>query len=456
MSGQLTFPDGFVWGAATSSYQIEGAVAEDGRTPTIWDTFSHTPGVIVGGDTGDVACDHYHRLDEDLDLLVHLGIRSYRFSTSWTRILPDGTGKVNQKGVDFYSRLVDGLLARGIAPMATIYHWELPQALQDEGGWVRRETADAFAELAGVVGSALGDRVPEFLTLNEPWCSAFLGYATGVHAPGLSDRGAALAAAHHLNLAHGKAVRALRAVLPSGAAVGVTHNLTQADPADPRSESDVAAARHVTDISNGIFTDPALRGRYPDGLIEATRHLSDWSFVRDGDLAEICAPIDLLGINYYQPASIAAPGPGRDGFWPGTDLAVALPQRGPYTGMGWSIIPDGLTRLLLATHQRYPEIPLVITENGCAFDDAATEGRVHDADRTDYLRRHIAAVHDAMAAGADVRGYYVWSLLDNFEWAEGYGARFGIVHVDFETQRRTVKDSGLWFRDVIAANGPPQ
>ena len=456
MSGQLTFPDGFVWGAATSSYQIEGAVAEDGRTPTIWDTFSHTPGAIAGGDTGDVACDHYHRLDEDLDLLVRLGIRSYRFSTSWTRILPDGTGKVNQQGIDFYSRLVDGLLARGITPMTTIYHWELPQSLQDGGGWVRRDTADAFAELAGVLGSALGDRVPTFLTLNEPWCSAFLGYATGVHAPGLTDRGAALAAAHHLNLAHGKAVRALRAVLPSGTWVGATHNLIQADPADPLSEADVAAARHVTDISNGIFTDPALRGRYPDGLIEATRHLSDWSFVRDGDLAAICAPIDLLGINYYQPASIAAPGPDRDGFWPGTDLAVALPQRGPYTGMGWSVIPDGLTRLLLATHQKYPEIPLMITENGCAFDDAVSAGRVHDPDRTDYLHQHLVAVHDAISAGVDVRGYYVWSLLDNFEWAEGYSARFGIVHVDFDSQRRTVKDSGRWFRDVIAANGVPR
>jgi beta-glucosidase len=455
MSGQLTFPDGFVWGAATSSYQIEGAVAEDGRTPTIWDTFSHTPGAIAGGDTGDVACDHSHRLAEDLDLLARLGIPSYRFSTSWTRILPAGTGQVNQRGLDFYSRLVDGLLARGITPMVTLYHWELPQVLQDAGGWAHRDTADAFGELATAVGSALGDRVSTFLTLNEPWCSAFLGYATGVHAPGLTDRGAALAAAHHLNLAHGRAVAALRATTPPGTAVGVTHNLIQADPADPQSATDIAAARHVSDISNGIFTEPELRGRYPEGLMEATWHLSDWSFVRDGDLAEIRAPIDLMGINYYQPAAIAAPGPGRDECWPGTDLAVALPQRGPYTGMGWSIIPNGLTRLLQATHRAYPEIPLMITENGCAFDDAVTDGRVHDTDRTDYLHRHLAAVHEAIRAGVDVRGYYVWSLLDNFEWAEGYAARFGVVHVDFATQRRTVKDSGEWFRGVIAANAVP-
>lgn len=454
MSGQLTFPDGFVWGAATSSYQIEGAVAEDGRTPTIWDTFSHTPGAIVDGDTGDVACDHYHRMDEDLDLLARLDIPSYRFSTSWTRILPDGTGKISQQGLDFYSRLVDGLLARNIAPMATLYHWELPQALQEAGGWANRDTVDALAELAGVVGAALGDRVPTFLTLNEPWCSAFLGYAAGVHAPGLHDRAAALAAAHHLNLAHGRSVAALRATLPSTAQVGVTHNLVQADPADPDSAADVAAARHVDDISNGIFTEPMLRGRYPDGLIEQTRHLSDWSFLRDGDLDEIRAPVDLMGINYYQPASIAAPGQGGgDGFWPGTDLAVATTQRGPYTAMGWSIIPDGLTRLLIAVHNRYPDTPLMITENGCAVVDSVTaDGRVHDAGRIDYLRAHIAAVHDAIVAGADVRGYYVWSLLDNFEWAEGYAARFGVVHVDFDTQVRTVKDSGLWFRDVIAAN----
>jgi beta-glucosidase len=455
MNGQLIFPDGFAWGAATSSYQIEGAVGEDGRTPTIWDAFSHTPGAIVGGDTGDVACDHYHRMEEDLDLLARLGIPHYRFSTSWTRILPDGTGKINQQGLDFYSRLVDGLLERGITPMLTLYHWELPQALQDAGGWVRRDTADAFAELAGVVGEALGDRVHDFLTLNEPWCSAFLGYATGVHAPGLTDRGAALATAHHLNLAHGRAVTALRAALPAPARIGVTLNLTQADPADPGNPADVAAARHVQDISNRVFTDPMVRGRYPDGLIEATRHLSDWSYLREGDLAEINVPIDVLGINYYQPARIAAPGSGDD-FWPGTDLAVGMPLPGPYTGMGWSIVPDGLTRLLVNTHTEYPDLPLVVTENGCAFaDSVTTDGAVHDPDRTAYLREHLAAVHAAIAQGADVRGYYVWSLLDNFEWAEGYSARFGVVHVDFETQRRIVKDSGHWFRDVIAANAVP-
>jgi beta-glucosidase len=455
MADELEFPPGFTWGAATSAYQIEGAVAEDGRTPTIWDTFAHTPGAIAGDDTGDVACDHYHRMEQDLDLLVQLGIPSYRFSTSWARILPDATGPVNQRGLDFYSRLVDGLLARGIRPMVTLYHWELPQALQDAGGWANRDTAARFGDLATVVGTALGDRVSAFLTLNEPWCSAFLGYADGVHAPGLTDRGAALTAAHHLNLAHGRAAAALRAVLPAGATVGVTLNPTLAEPADPDSPADVAATRHVQDISNRIFTGPMLAGRYPDGLQEQTRHLSDWSFVRDSDLAEIHQPVDVLGINYYQPARIAAPGAGG-GYWPGTDLAVGVPQPGPYTGLGWSIVPDGLTRLLVEIHREFPGLPLIVTENGCAFDDSVTaDGAIHDSDRIAYLREHLAAVHRAIAAGADVRGYYLWSLMDNFEWAEGYTARFGIVHVDFDSQRRTAKDSATWYRDVIAANAVP-
>jgi beta-glucosidase len=455
MANELAFPPGFRWGAATSAYQVEGAVAEDGRTPTIWDTFAHTPGAIAGGDTGDIGCDHYHRLEHDLDLLVQLGIPAYRFSTSWARVLPDGTGPVNQRGLDFYSRVVDGLLDRGIEPLVTLYHWELPQALQDTGGWTNRQTADRFAELATVVGRALGDRVPSFLTLNEPWCSAFLGYADGVHAPGVTDRAAALAAAHHLNLAHGRAAAALRAVLPAAASVGVTLNPALVDPADPDSPEDVAAAHHVHDISNGIFTGPMLSGHYPDGLLQQTAHLSDWSFVRDGDLTAIHQPVDMLGINYYQPARVAAPRAGGD-FWPGTDLAVGVTQPGPYTGMGWPIVPDGLTRLLLATHREFPGIPLMGTENGCAFEGSVTaDGAVHDPERIAYLRDHVAAVHRAIAAGADVRGYYVWSLMDNFEWAEGYSARFGLVHVDFGSQRRTIKDSGIWFRDVVAANAVP-
>ncbi|MEO7125350.1 MAG: GH1 family beta-glucosidase [Nakamurella sp.] len=456
MNSEIVFPDGFVWGAATSSYQIEGAAAEDGRTASIWDTFCRMPGRVLNGDTGDVACDHYHRMEEDLDLMAGLGLKSYRFSTAWPRIVPNSSGAVEQRGLDFYSRLVDGLLVRGIEPMVTLYHWDLPQSLQDVGGWANRETANRFAEYAAVVGTALGDRVSTFLTLNEPWCSAFLGYATGVHAPGLTDRSMAFTAAHHLNLAHGQAVTALRSVLPGGAQVGVTLNLSQVEPDDPDSPADLAASEHVVDIANRIFTEPMLRGRYPDRLFEQTRHLTDWSFVADGDLAAIASPIDVLGINYYQPARIKAPH-GDTNLWPGTDLAASAEQVGPYTAMGWSIIPDGLTKLLVSVHQDYPEIPLMITENGCAFNDVANvDGEVHDPNRVSFLRGHLAAVHTAIVAGADVRGYYVWSLMDNFEWAVGYSARFGIVHVDFGNQRRTLKDSARWYRDVAAANALPE
>jgi beta-glucosidase len=470
MTKRLQFPAHFVWGSATAAFQIEGAAAEDGRGQSIWDTFCATPGKVHNGDTGEVACDHYHRLAEDLDLMVQLGLPSYRFSVSWPRVIPSGSGAVNQAGLDFYSRLVDGLLQRNITPLLTLYHWDLPQLLQDAGGWTNRETAERFAEYADVIGRSLGDRIPTYTTLNEPWCAAFLGYSAGVHAPGLTDNASALAAAHHLNLAHGRAVSALRSVAGADTQMSVTLNLAQVYPATDK-PADLDAARHVDAISNRIFLEPMLRGDYPADLIEGTSHITDWSFVHDGDLAAINQPLDVLGVNFYTPASVAAatdeiraqvtgrwvndPSQADAGpsVYPGTDRAFSIPQPGPYTDMGWPIRPEAFTDLLLRVHKDYPEIPLVITENGCAYPDVvAIDGGVHDPDRIDYVARHLAAVHDAIVAGADVRGYYLWSLMDNFEWAWGYSKRFGMIHVDYDTLVRTPKDSALWFRDVIAAN----
>jgi beta-glucosidase len=470
MTEYLQFPPGFVWGSATAAFQIEGAVRADGRMPSIWDVFCATPGKVAGGDTGDVACDHYHRVTEDLDLMAALGLPAYRFSVSWPRVVPGGVGPVNQPALDFYRRLVDGLLERGITPQLTLYHWDLPQALQYEGGWTNRETVDRFTEFAIAVGTALGDRVPGITTLNEPFCSAFLGYASGVHAPGLTDRHAALTAAHHLNLAHGRAVRALRSV--TAARLSITLNLSQIYPASD-SEADLAAADHVDRIANRIFLDPILRGSYPAELLAETKHLSDWAYVADGDLAEIAAPIDSLGVNFYSPTTIAAAteelrrrlagrwqndpdraaGPTE---WPGTDLAFAIPMPGPYTDMGWPIRPASLTELLLRLHREFPGMPLYITENGAAFPDRLSgDGAVHDPERIDYLRDHLAALHAAITAGVDVRGYYLWSLLDNFEWAYGYAKRFGIVYVDYASLARIPKDSARWYAAVIARNGLP-
>ena len=469
-AASLDFPPGFVWGAATAAYQIEGAVAEDGRAPSIWDTFSHTPGAILDETTGDVTADHYHRWAEDVAIMADLGLPTYRFSLAWPRIIPTGSGEVNQAGLDFYSRLVDALLERGISPLATLYHWDLPQTLQDAGGWANRDTAARFAEYSAAVAGALGDRIPTFTTLNEPWCSAFLGYGNGLHAPGVADRATALRAAHHLLLAHGLGAATLRETLPASAQVALTLNLFVVRGA---SESDVDAVRHVDGIANRMFLDPVLRGAYPADLIEDTSHLTDWTFVQDGDLATIAAPIDLLGINFYSPSLVtaatedlaahstrrgandpqAAPGPAP---WPGTDLAYAVPQDGPYTAMRWRIEPGALTELLLRVHRDYPGTPLIITENGAAFDDIVdASGAVHDSERIDYLRTHLGAVNAAIRSGADVRGYFVWTLLDNFEWAWGLSKRFGLVHVDYPTGQRRPKDSAHWYSNVIKANAVP-
>ncbi|HEX7740404.1 MAG TPA: GH1 family beta-glucosidase [Marmoricola sp.] len=448
-AGVRPFPEDFVWGVATASYQIEGAIAEDGRRPSIWDTFSHTPGAIDNGDTGDLACDHYHRWESDLDLLADLGIPAYRFSIAWPRVMPDGV-TVNVAGLDFYDRLVDGLVQRGITPLATLYHWDLPQALAEgaDGGWLDRSVADRFAEYAQVVAERLGDRVAGITTLNEPWCSAYLGYAKGEHAPGRQDNALAYRAAHHLNLAHGRAVTAIRAAAPD-VPVSVTLNLHQVVPgsSDP---ADVAAADHVDLIANRIFLDPMFRGSYPSDLMEQTAHLTDWSFVRDGDVESVRHPLEFLGVNYYNPMRVGAPTAGGSPV-PGTDRAVGLPIAGPHTIMDWPIVPSGLTDLLVRVARDYA-VPMMVTENGLAAHDRVVDGRVTDTDRIAYLDQHLGAVHDAIAAGADVRGYYAWTLLDNFEWAWGYDKRFGLVHVDFDTQVRTVKDSAVWFAGVAARN----
>ncbi|MFI9004455.1 GH1 family beta-glucosidase [Streptomyces sp. NPDC053541] len=466
MSKPLRFPPGFRWGTATAAYQIEGAAREDGRTPSIWDTFSHTPGRVRNGDTGDIAADHYHRTAEDIALLRRIGVTDYRFSIAWPRVQPTGRGPAVQRGLDFYRRLVDGLLEAGIRPVATLYHWDLPQELEDAGGWPQRETAYRFAEYAGLAAEALGDRVATWTTLNEPWCAAFLGYGSGVHAPGRTSDLAALRAAHHLNLAHGLAVGALRAALPAAPAgspapeVSLTLNLhaVRARSEDP---ADRDAARRIDAVGNRIFLDPVFHGRLPKDLVEDTAAITDWSFVRDGDLATTAAPIDSLGINYYSPTVVEAgpgPAPGEPSPWAGAERHVRfVPVDGPRTAMDWPVDADGLHGLLVRLRDELPGVPLLVTENGAAYEDYADpSGQVKDPERVAYLRGHLEAVHRALADGADVRGYFLWSLLDNFEWAYGYSKRFGIVHVDFASQRRTLKDSARWYADVIARGGLPE
>jgi beta-glucosidase len=451
---ELRFPEGFVWGAATAAYQIEGAAAEDGRAPSIWDTFSHTPGAVHDGDTGDVACDHYHRYQADVALMAELGLAAYRFSVAWPRVQPDGTGPANPAGLDFYDRLVDTLVGHGIDPIVTLYHWDLPQALEDRGGWPARETAYRFAEYAALVQARLGDRVRTWITLNEPWCVAFLGYGAGTHAPGRTDPAAAFAAAHHLLLGHGLAVQALRAA--GAAQLGITLNPAAVRPADPTSAEDVAAAQLVDALHGRLFMDPVAGRGYPEDALAVARRFGGSAWLHDGDEATIGAPIDLLGVNYYTPSVVAAqPGhPGRPAL-PGTE-GIAFPQlAGPVTAMGWRIEPASLTALLERLGRDYPGIGIWITENGAAFDDRRDGDRVADPDRIGYLDGHLRAVHEAIARGVDVRGYLVWSLLDNFEWAEGYRKRFGVVYVDYPTQARVLKDSARWYRDVIARGGLP-
>ncbi|MHA7987452.1 GH1 family beta-glucosidase [Rathayibacter sp. CAU 1779] len=466
----LQFPDSFVFGSATASYQVEGAVKEDGRLPSIWDTFSHTPGKVWNGDTGDVADDHYHRLDSDLDIMKQLGLHAYRFSIAWPRVIPNGRGAVNKPGADFYSRLVDGLLERDITPVATLYHWDLPQTLEDEGGWPNRDTAYAFADYAAAIGERIGDRVAVWTTLNEPWCSAYLGYASGAHAPGRTDGEAALRAVHHLNLGHGLALQALRAsVSNDDAQYSVTLNLHVIR---PEGDTGPEAARQIDALGNRAFTYPMLKGEYPADLLEDTKDITDWSFVQSGDLETINQRIDILGVNYYSTNRVRLwDGRGErqhaDGHkdvgaspWPGADRVEFLEQPGPYTEMGWNIEPSGLYDLLTSLRDEFPEQALMVTENGAAFADVVAHDEsglaVHDTERIDYLRRHITAVHRALQDGVDLRGYFVWSLMDNFEWGFGYSKRFGIVRVDYDTLERLPKDSAAWYAQLAESGRIPE
>jgi beta-glucosidase len=434
------------FGAATAAFQVEGATHEDGRGESIWDRFCHTPGAVANGDTGDVACDHYRRWRADLDLMAALGLETYRFSIAWPRVQPDGRGAANQRGLGFYRRLAEGLRERGIEPIATLYHWDLPQALQDEGGWASRDTALRFADYARVVGDALGDVVTQWITHNEPWVVAFLGHAHGTKAPGIRDWPTALRVSHHLLLSHGLAVPALRAAAPAGVRpeVGIALNLAPVHAAGPGADHAEAAARMDGHL-NRWFLDPLLRGRYPDDMLALyERRYGPLREARDGDLEAIGAPMDFLGVNYYSPQRVfAAPRGGPLEL----DHAPAAP---PITAMGWEVDPGGLHDLLLRLRRDYGPLPVYITENGASFDDPpATDGLVEDPQRTAYLRGHLEALARAVADGVDVRRYCVWSLLDNFEWEHGYDKRFGIVHVEYETQRRVPKRSGLWYRDFI-------
>jgi beta-glucosidase len=450
---ELRFPTEFWWGAATAAYQIEGAATMDGRTPSIWDTFSATPGKTEAGHTGEHATDHYRRYRQDVALMAEIGLSAYRFSISWPRVQPHGAGRGNRAGLDFYDRLVDELLQRGIRPVATLYHWDLPQALEDDGGWVNRATADRFADYAGIVADRLGDRTHLWCTLNEPWCSAFLGYGSGSHAPGRVDPAGSLAAAHHLMLAHGLAVGRIRDAVP-GAQLSIALNQGAVRAVSDR-PADLDAARRIDGLLNRLFLDPILRGRYPADVLADTAAVTDWSFVRPGDLEMINAPIDVVGANYYQPDLVGAGTEPTCGPWPfpGSEHVVFHQPPGPVTAMGWTIDPTGLRELLIRLHRDYGDVPVVVTENGAAYPDALdADGGITDHDRIAYLRAHLTAAHEAIAAGVDLRGYFVWSLLDNFEWALGYDKRFGLIHVDYATQRRTLKESARWYRQTIAAS----
>jgi beta-glucosidase len=428
------FPSDFVWGAATAAYQVEGAATEDGRGESIWDRFSATPGKVVNGDTGAVACDTYHRYAEDIGLMRSLGIGAFRLSVAWPRILPEGRGRVNQAGLDFYDRLVDDSLANGLDPYVTLYHWDLPQVLEDRGGWPARETVEAFTEYTEVVVSRLGDRVRHWITQNEPWVASWLGYGLGLHAPGRKSDSDALAAGHHILVAHGRAAEVLRREAPASE-VGIAIDLVPMYPFSDN-EADVEAAHREDGFRNRWFLEPVLGRGYPEDMLE--RYDEILPTIEDGDMDTIAAPLDFLGINYYTRSVVRA------------SVGEVPAEGAEHTEMGWEVYPDGLYRLLVHLQTVYEPPDLYITENGAAFADARENGRVADSRRVSYLEGHLDAVVAAIAEGVPVRGYFLWSLLDNFEWAYGYSRRFGIVYVDFDTLERVPKDSFTWYRDFIA------
>jgi beta-glucosidase len=440
------FPENFVFGVATSAFQIEGAATADGKGESIWDRFCSTPGKVANGDTGEVACDHYHRFESDLDLIAGLGLDAYRFSIAWPRIFPEGRGRPNQRGLDFYRRLIEGALARGLRPLATLYHWDLPQALQDDGGWESRDTAYAFADYTACVVAELGDLVPDWITQNEPWVSAVEGHALGIKAPGVADWPAALRASHHLLLSHGLAVDAFRAVAPADGRIGITLNLTPMLPGS-NAAADTAAAIRADGYHNRWYLDPVLRAAYPSDMLAfyASRGV-DLAFIAQGDEEIIGRPTDFLGVNYYSVGRVREAG---DANFLGLEW---LAPRAPVTEMGWEIAPEAFYELLVRLHREYGPRPMMITENGGAFREHRNGGvHVEDPERQAFLESHFDAALFAIAAGVNLEAYFVWSLLDNFEWESGYNRRFGIIHVDYETQERTPKQSALWYRDLVAA-----
>jgi beta-glucosidase len=443
-----SFPKGFRWGTATASYQIEGAVKADGRGVSIWDTFSHQPGKIKTGETGDAACDHYNRWASDVDLMKRLNANSYRFSIAWPRVFPDGRGALNPKGLDFYERLTDALLKKSIEPFVTLYHWDLPQKLQDEGGWTNRATAEAYGVYADAVTRRLGDRVKNWMTHNEPLTAVFFGHVLGIHAPGLRDLGASLHVSHHINLSHGRGVQAIRANVKNGKA-GIVNVALQVEPASDK-PADAAAAKRYDGAVMRWFNDPVFKGEYPPDVVENYEKLfrrKDLLPIQAGDMKTISAPTDFLGVNYYTRQLIGA------GLEPPAGTRVAPPVN-PVTAMDWEIYPQGLYEVLKRLHRDYQPPAIYVSESGAAFPDTLTpDGKVNDTQRQNYLREHFLAAHRAMTEGVPLKGYFVWSLLDNFEWAEGYAKRFGLVYVDYPTQRRIVKQSGAWFAEVAKQNG---
>ena len=445
MAKKLTFPPQFYWGTATASYQIEGGWNEDGKGESIWDTFSHTPGKIRDGSTGDVACDHYHRWKEDVALMKEIGCNAYRFSISWPRVIPKGKGKVNPLGLSFYDRLVDALLEANITPFITLYHWDFPQALQDEGGWANRDTAYYFAEYASVIAHKLGDRVKHWITHNEPWVVAWIGYGWGEHAPGIRNEKVAIQVSHHLLLSHGLAVEVLRDISPDSE-VGITLNLSPIHPASDSEEDKLAASRQ-DGFLNRWFLDPVFRGHYPPDILELFS--ANAPKVMPGDMAIIARRVDFVGINYYSRGIVR--------FNPKAGPLQAegvAPEGAEFTEMGWEIYPPGIYEIIMRVWKDYQPKKIYITENGAAFaDEIAPDGGVHDPKRIDYLREHFIQAHRAIEEGANLCGYFIWTLMDNFEWAHGFTKRFGIVYTDYPTQRRIMKDSALWYKNVIKENG---
>ncbi|MES2129293.1 MAG: GH1 family beta-glucosidase [Pseudomonadota bacterium] len=436
MTDSRIFPPAFTWGVATSAFQIEGASRDDGKGPSIWDTFCQVPGNIKDASTGDIACDHYHRYREDVELIASLNVDAYRFSMSWPRVQPAGKGAWNEKGFDFYDRLLDELHEKNVSPHLTLYHWDLPQALQDEGGWLNRDTTLRFADYALEVARRFGDRIDAIATHNEPWCTANLGYGNAQFAPGFADAKAAIQVSHHLLLSHGLALQAMRAA-GAKARLGIVLNQWNADPAT-NSAADQAMADLEYARSVQWFMDPIFKARYPELALQA--HGANAPVVLEGDMRNIAQPLDFLGVNYYFRSFCSAEDPPRQ-----------PPGDHGFTDMGWEIYPQGLTELLLDLKAEYDLPPIYITENGMANVDQVEDGLVSDHARIAYVRSHLEALLNAMQQGVDVRGYFLWSLLDNFEWNSGYAKRFGIVHVDYATQQRTLKESAIWYRDFISS-----